>query len=223
LAAWVAVSLFAPTASAAEQPLRFTVFASQPLQGLGYVPRPGGAVTKVTLYPTARSPRYEYRGAMPLRFTDGNSSAVVAEASVPPDLHDVLLLISPIEATAADSKKNATPLKYRVAVLDDSAASHASGGLTIINFSGLALSGTIDGKPVTLQDGLNPPIPLSKTAPILLTTPLKGRPHQSYVGEVKLKKNERALLILFPPFYKGSLEVQSRLLIDEPPARPTGK
>ena len=31
-----------------------------------------------------------------------------------------------------------------------------------------------------------------------------------------LGRNERALLILFPPFYTGSLEVQSRLLIDQP-------
>jgi hypothetical protein len=33
---------------------------------------------------------------------------------------------------------------------------------------------------------------------------------------VPLGPRQRALLILFPPFYAGSLEVQSRLLIDEP-------
>ena len=67
---------------------------------------------------------------------------------------------------------------------------------------------------------LNPTMKVSRTAKIMLRTTLKGRSFQSYAEDLKLKKDERALLILFPPFYKGSLEVQSRLLIDEPPEPP---
>ncbi len=201
-----------------EQPLHFTVFSAQPIQGLSYMPHPGGAATKVVFYPTARSPRYDYRGAMPLRFTDAGSGAPIAGAIVPPEVHDALLLFSPTEPSAASETKVANAIKYRVAVLDDGAASHAAGGLAVINFSGLALSGTIDGREVTLKDGLNPPQNVGRSVKVLLKTTVKGRTFQSYADDVKLKKNERALLILFPPFYKGSLEVQSRLLVDEPPA-----
>ncbi len=212
-----ASSLLAQASKPVEQPLRFTVFSSQPIQGLGYASRPAGAATKVVFYPTARSPHYEFRGAMPLRFVDAGSGAVVAEVTVPPEIRHALLLFSPIDPAAVGDQKAANSLKFRVAVLDDGAASHAAGGLAVINFSGLALIGTIDNQPVTLEAGLNPTLNVGRSAKVMLKTTLKGRTYQSYTEDVKLKKNERALLILFPPFYKGSLEVQSRLLVDEPP------
>lgn len=205
-----ASAVFAQTPKPPELSLRFTVFSAKPVEGLTYLPRANVAPAKLVFYPTARSPRYEYRGGNPVRFTDA-SGAVVAEATVPPELRDVLLLVSPIEPAPASG------VKFRVAVLDDGPAHHAAGGLAIINFSGLALSGTIDGKPATLKDGLNPTLAVGRAAKIALHTTLKGRTYQSYVENLTLKKNERGLLILFPPFYKGSLEVQSRLLIDEPP------
>ncbi len=200
----------------ADQPLRFTVFAPQAIAGLGFVAKTGVAATKVTFYPTARSPRYEFRGAGPLRFTDA-SGAVVAEVAVPAEMHDALLLFSSLDAPGTGG------LKYRVAVLDDGAARHAAGGLAVINFSGFALSGTIDGKEVTLKDGLNPAQPIGRAAKVLLRTTVRGRTFQSSSETVQLKKAERALLILFPPFTKGSVEVQSRLLIDEPPGTAPAK
>src|SRR5436305_1694206 len=77
--------------------VRFSVFSLRPVEGLVFSPKPAGGPQPVLFYPTARSPRYEYRGAMPLRFTDAASGAVVAEATVPPEIHDALLLFSAIE------------------------------------------------------------------------------------------------------------------------------
>jgi len=211
----IASSLPAQGPGTGAPPLRFTAFAAKPISGLTFVPRPGAAPAMVAFYPTARSPRYEYRGAMPLRFTEGG--AAVAEAVVPPEIRDALLLFTPIDAAANGTSRPAGALKYRVAVLDDGAARNVAGGLAVINFSGLALAGKIGGQDVTLTDGLNPPIAVGRSAKVVLKTSFKGRSFQSYADDVKLKKNERALLIFFPPFYKGSLEVQSRLLIDEPP------
>ena len=48
-------------------------------------------------------------------------------------------------------------------------------------------------------------------------TKSRASPTDTVERLVALERNERALLILFPPFYKGSLEVQSRLLVDQPP------
>src|SRR5512145_1220650 len=86
------------TAQPASQAVRFTVFAAKPISGLAYVPRPNAAPEKLQFYPTARSPRYEYRGAMPLRFVDATTAEVVAEAIVPPGMRDALLLLTPSES-----------------------------------------------------------------------------------------------------------------------------
>ena len=208
---WLLI-LASGTASAqpTTQAVRFTVFSAQPISGLAFAPRPNAAPAKLAFYPTARSPRYDYRGPMPLRFIDADTGTVVAEATIPIGLNDALLLFSPVEAAAGK-------LRYQIAVLDDSATRHGPGGLAIINLSGLALSGTVNKETVTLAAGLNPTLAVGRSAKIALQTQFKSRTYQSYSATVALKPAERALLILFPPFYKGSLEVQSRLLLDQPP------
>ena len=197
-------------AASAEQAVRFTVFASRTASGLSFSPRVGQPSVRVVVYPTARSPRYEYRGPMPLRFQDAKSGVVVAEATVPPSITEALLLFVPLEPLPA------TGLRYQVFVLDDSSARQAPGSLALINFSGLEMSGTIDGQSVTLVTGLNPVQTIGRSAAVALRTTLNGRSYQAYAGTIELKNSERALLLLLPPFYKGSLEVQSRLLIDSP-------
>ena len=168
---------------------------------------------KIVFYPTARSPRYEYRGTSPLRFFDPESGAVVAEAVVPPEIRHALLLFSPI---AVESVQGGSGLRYQIAVLDDSVARQRAGDLVIINFSGLALSGTVGTRAVTLRPGLNPPLAIGRSTKIALRTSWQDRSYQAYAHSIALAPTERALLILFPPFYKGSLEVQPRLLIDAP-------
>ncbi len=201
------------------QAVRFTVFSAQPISGLTYAPRANAPAVKLVFYPTARSPRYDYRGLMPLRFVDAESGAVVAEATIPIGVNDALLLFSPVTATDVAAGK----LRYQISVLDDGAARHGSGGLAIINFSGLALTGTVNKETVMLQPGLNPTLKVGASAKIALQTQFKGRAYQAYSATAALKPSERALLILFPPFYKGSLEVQSRLLLDSPPGSPATK
>lgn len=198
--------------SAPEQRVRFTAFCTRPATGLTFFPRAAGAAQPLVFYPTARSPRYDYRGAMPLRIVDAQTGTVVAEATVPPAIADALLVLVPNEPAPTAG------LRYRVFVLDDSAARQASGTLAIINLSGLALSGTLGEHALTFADGLNPALPVSRAAKLTLRTPFKARTYQAYAGEIALAKGERALLLLLPPFYKGSLEVQSRLLMDAPPA-----
>jgi hypothetical protein len=199
--------------------VRFSVFSLRPIEGVAFTPKPDAAVQPIVSYPTARSPRYDYRGPVPLRFTDAKSGAVVAEATIPADIHDALLLFSAVEPAPVSG------LRYKISVLDDSAARNPSGGLAVINLSGLELAGTIGTKDVVLSSGLNPPIAIGKSAKVVLRTSVKDKSPksagaakalQSYAGSVQLRGNQRALLILFPPFYKGSVEVQSRLLIDEP-------
>jgi hypothetical protein len=196
------------------QVVRFTAFGVRPLTDVAFVPRAKAAPQKVQFYPTARSPRYEYRGPAPLQFVDPETRELVAEVTVPPGMQQVMLLFSPVEPAAAGAGK----LRYRVAVLDDSTARHGAGGLAIINLSGLTLSGTVNERAVTLQAGLNPTLAVGRALKMQFTTVFKQKTFQSYAGTATLKSDERALLILFPPFNPGSLEVQSRLLVDRPSA-----
>jgi hypothetical protein len=201
-------------AAAPIPPVRFTVFSAQPIKDLVFSPKAGAPSEKLVFQPTARSVRHEYRGIMPLRFFDATSGVVIAEANLPPNVQDALLLFTPIEKAATP----AGSLRYQIAVLDDGAARHGPGGLAIINLSGLVLSGSINKEKITLTPGLNPTVTIGRSAKITLSTLFKNRSYQSYASTVSLGRNERALLLLFPPFYKGALEVQSRLLLDQPPA-----
>jgi hypothetical protein len=192
--------------------IRFTVFSAEPVEGVLFASKPEAPKTPVIFYPTARSPHYAYQGANPVRFyrAPANDAAggemTVAEVVIPPGVQDALLVFLP------DASANRPP--YRVYLVDDGTARLARGWIGIVNFSGLPLSGTIAGKAVTLKDGLNPPLRIGRSAKVELRTPFKGRSYPAYVDGLELGPDERALLILFPPYRAGSLEVQSRLLVD---------
>ncbi len=192
--------------------VRFTVFSVQPIKGLAFAPRPNAALQELVFQPTARSVRYDYRGTMPLRIVEAGSGTLVAEATIPAGMRDALLLFLPVAA-----EKGGSGLRYQIAVLDDGAGRQGPGGVAILNLSGLALSGTVGAQKVTLKEGLNPTLPAGRSTAVSFSTIFKNRTYRSYVGTVALGRNERALLILFPPFYAGGLEVQSRLLLDQPP------
>lgn len=201
-------------APASSPVVRFTVFSAQPPKDVALLSRANAPVQPVKFLPTARSPRYEYRGAMPLRFVDPDTRAVVAEASIPPGLRDPLLLFLPADPSATGAGK----MRYQVAVLDDGPARYGPGALAVINLSGLTLQGTINDQAVALKAGLNPAVAVGRSAKVRLTTTSKQRTYQAYAGQVSLGRHDRALLILFPPYYQGSMEVQSRLLVDQPVA-----
>jgi hypothetical protein len=196
------------------QTVRFAVFAARPIANVTFVPGEGVAPVKLAFYPTTRSPRYEWRGTMPVRFVDAATGEAVAEATIPAEIHDALLLFSPIEPAPK------TGLRYRISVLDDGAARHSAGGLAIVNFSGLELSGTVGSHAVLLKPGLNPTLAIGQSARIALRAAFKNKTYSSYNDQVEMRRSERVLLILFPPYYAGSLEAQSRVLIDEPPVVP---
>ena len=198
----------APAVPAPQSAVYFTVFAAAKMPDLIYSPAAESEPVILRFYPTARSPHYEYRGPMPLVFLDSKTGAQIAAVEIPKGVSDALLLF--VDDSAG------SPKRYRVYVLDDSSERREPGRLALVNFSGIALSGTANGREFVLRAGLNPGIEIGRSAMIALRTSLRGRTYQAYTGTVELASDERALLILFPPFYPGSVEVQSRLLVDKP-------
>ena len=193
--------------------IRFTVFSPQPIDGVAYAPAKGAPVP-VAFNATTRSPRYTYTGPSPLKFVEAATGTIVAEATVPPEIREPLLLFSELPAPGARG------LRYQIAVIDDSAAKLGSGRLAILNLSGLKFTGTLDKTELTVDTGLNPSVPFTKSARLTLFTTARGNRVQSYSDIIKPPKTARLLLILFPPARKGALEVQSRALVEEPSAPP---
>ncbi len=190
-------------------PIRFSVFALRPIEGLTF-PATNGTTQPLKFSAVARSARYTCLGASPIKFLDATTGEVVAEATVPTEIRDPLLLFLDPPAN------NPRHLRYQVAVLDDSAAKLGSGQFAILNLSGLKLTGTLDTKDLTLEPGLNPPIPVKSGAKLILYTTARGTRVLSYAETLKPSKAARLLLILFPPARKGGLEVQARFLAEEP-------
>lgn len=197
----------AQTNPAALPVVRFTVFAAEPIEGLGYLAQPGGVVVPLTFYPTARSPRQEHRGPRPLRLVETNTGATVAEVAIPAGWRDVLLLVA--------STPGGTGLRrYQVTVLDDGPRQRAAGQLQILNFSGLELSGELNGRRISIEAGLNPALSTGRSARLTLRASFRGRSYLSWHDTITLGPAEHAVLILFPPYFSGSLEVQTRVLLD---------
>jgi hypothetical protein len=200
--------------AAAQRPgqisVRFTVFAVRPIDGLSYLSTTG-AKQPLKFNPASRSTHHTYNGASPVRFVDTATGTLVAEAAIPPDMRQPLLLFSEL----------ATPgprgLRYQISVLDDSAAKLSAGHLAILNLSGLKFTARLDQSEFTVAEGLSSPVPFKRETKLTLFTNVRGARVQSYADVIKPPKSARLLLILFPPARKGAVEVQTRALSDDPP------
>jgi len=188
----------------------FTVFSPELIEHLVYVPHPNAAPLPLVFYPTARSCSYRYAGPETVQLFDSGTGAAAAKVSVPSEIHTALFVLAAIGSPAS-----ATP-RYRVQVVDDGVTHHPPGTLLILNLSGLQLAGTINQRHVTLAGGMNAPIRVGASAAVNLRTPFKGRSYQAYAETIPLSDSGRALLLLLPPYRQGSLEVQSRVLLDAP-------
>ena len=199
---------------AAEHTLTFTVFSGEPVDHLSYVPAPGANLQPLVFYPTARSPIFTYTGPSKLQLVDSGRQALVAEVEIPSGIRSALLILSAVRSATDGTRR------FHVRVIDDSTLQHGPGELLILNLSGLSLSGTINGRALTLADGINKLVRVAGSAALRLRTPFRNRSYPAYSDIIDVEASGRALLLLLPPWRRGSLEVQSRVLLDHPEPGP---
>jgi hypothetical protein len=190
--------------------VRFSVFAAEPIEGLGYASPTGADAQPLRFYPTARSPTLEHRGRQPLRLVHLATARNVATVAIPEEIRQALLLVSPGSAGPGTAS-------YRVTVIDDGPGQRGAGQIQVLDLSGLNLVGELNGGRLDLATGLNPAVTAGRTARLVLRVEFRGRSYLSWHDTIELGPTGRALVILFPPFLPGSLEVQTRVLRDEPP------
>jgi len=194
----------------AERDLTFTVFATAPVLDLAYRPKYDADLCPLVGYPTARSSPYSYIGPASLSLANPVTGARVLGVNIPADVGRALLILH-----REDYPKN-QHAEWRAWVLDDSEARHTPGQVRIVNHSGLRLSGNVGGTQRTVEsDGVEFTVTGRKVS-IDLRTRYQERSYSSYRDTIILGLGERALVILLPPYHRGSLEVQSRVLIDGP-------
>jgi len=192
------------------EPLSLAVWSPSRVEGVALRLPGDQAPVPLVFHPSARSPRYDYREAGPVCFVEQATGAVVAEAVVPVGWRRVLLIFAPLPAGADRARR------YRVYVLDDSAGGQPPGTLVVLNQSGEPQRGLVAGQVYDFTLGLSVPLTVPPQVTVTLQVRSRGRWWQSYAGGVALTAGQRALLVLLPPYYAGSREVQARWLTDGP-------
>ena len=191
-------------------PLRFTVWAFSPPSLALAVDMGEGGRLPLQFHPTMRSPVYEYAGASRLRFMDAETGEAVAEADIPTEWQRVLLIFAPTPGSVAR-------WRYQILVVDDSAEGLPKGTIRVLNRSGWTLRGAVNGQAREFPPGLSPALASSGAVDLQLRAVLRGRWWQSHASQFELGAEQRALLVVLPPYYPGSPEVQVRRLVDSPP------
>jgi len=214
LALCLSAALGAPEATLPST-VHFSVFALRPVPGLAVLPSDDHPPQPIQLYPTARSSLVSYRGPMPVRLVNMITGNALAEVWIPPTITRALIVVAP--GNGPESGGHLVPH-----LVDENPPSSGTVRLTVLNLSGLSLRGWINARPMAIRAGLNPIPGVSGTARLELRAVLKEREYHSYADAVTLTAAERSLLILFPPYYRGSLEVQARMLREEMPPNSTG-
>ena len=200
------------------QQVEFSVFCRQRLEGLKFI-NAEGRTEALRFYSSSRSPKYNYRGTSPIkifreRVVSGalQPTAIeripVAEARIPPSARKLLLVFL--------AEPRPAGLQYIVHSFDDSLANLPAGHIAIFNLSGFTLHGSIGNRPVLLKAGPSFSYPLQGDfIDLRFGTYFGDRFRQTYLSPVILNNNQRAILFFYPPYLKGSPEIQPRLLIQD--------
>lgn len=208
--------------------INFSVYAAKmPTEPIQFLIKPAGNAQTVALYAAQRSPDYRWTGSGPLQlFSESQvagkgaemSRKLVAEVMVPEDMTQVLLILFPNPAVQTNESAPA----YLAYVFNDSPENLPAGRMVLLNASGMEFVGKINNSIVTVTPGLNPPLQVGSAVKIDLRVKFRERYYQSYAGSLRLPENERMMLLILPPYYEGSLEVQARVLSSAAPVESKG-
>lgn len=199
---------------APERALKFTVFATQPIErdALSFAVREKAVMkfTPLLFFPSTRSPEYVYSGPATMLFHDSGTKEIVAQAELPEGIREALVIFVPVQPAASRG------IRFNVFVLDDERSKSGGAGLDVVNFSGFELVGKIDRERVSLPKGFIGHYASGASAQVQFDVLFKGRAVRAYSDKIKSGAGRRALLLLLPPYYSGSLELQHRVLADDP-------
>jgi hypothetical protein len=192
----------------ATEDVRFRVFSLRPMGNLVFRSEPEMHVLPLEFHPTARSPEYRAAAGQRVSFLDAATGIELAAVTLPTETTQVLLVFVP-KGSGANS-----PAECKVFVVDEAPDAAPAGRLAILNLSGLELHGVLNRRRLEVGRGWQDAGPAHGVVRLELQSTLAARDYRAYSERLEVTGNERPLLVLFPPFYPGSLEVQGRLLVE---------
>jgi hypothetical protein len=191
-------------------PVRFKVYSERKWEGLRFEPREG-VVEELKFYSSSRSPVHIYTGDGPIVFyrmaeeAEGERrvAAVVERNNLP---EEALFIFVERKSSGAANAGG-----FDVIVFEDGKKQLPARHVVIANLAGFPLQGRLGNEKFLLSPGdFSPPFRLNRSRALALAT-VSGVPVFDYPG-ARMEADERALLILFPPYLPGSPEVQARWL-----------
>lgn len=220
----VPTSLFA---QADEEPIiraNFTVYSLQRPVNIKFINGDRKTATPVNFYSSSRSEKYSYEGLNPIVFfqeypapTESDPGAVerkkVAEVSLPPTGGEFLFIFFPTDDSDSDT--------YRIYPMDDSTSAFPFGAIRLFNATPFTLEGVLGRERIRLEPGPSKAYRVNsyKTA-LGLGFRHNDSFHQSFNSPVEMESGARGLMMIFPPFVKGSAIVQTRFIRENPAGEP---
>ena len=230
LIASLTVGLAIPTAGVnAQEPTEevpiikadFTVYSLKRLKDLKFIHGDKQGASALEFFSSAKSKLYEYEGPNPIIFfretpapTKEDPNAVnrtkVAELTLPQEGGEFLFIFFP--DYSSDNEK------YQIYPLDDSKSELPNGSIRLFNATSFQLEGVFGQNKINLAPGPSEAYRLPGNSMSLgLGIRYEGKFHMSYNGPLNLEANSRGLMMLYPPFVKGSAILQTRYLRDSEP------
>lgn len=202
----------------------FSVYSLSRLEGIKFVNGDRDGAIPVSFYSSSRSEAYTYSGPSPIIFfteepapTADSAEAVrrikVAEIDIPVPRGEFLFIFFPDDTQDKES--------YRIFPLDDSTRAHPYGSIRLFNATPYTLEGVLGSERIRLRPGPGEFYRMRGNSVSLgLGFQHDGKFHQSFNSPLHLDDDSRGLMMLFPPFVKGSAILQTRFLrqarADEP-------
>jgi hypothetical protein len=171
-------------------------------------------------YSSVRSEEYQYEGVNPIIFfketpapTADDPNAIqrtkVAEVNIPAPGGKFLFIFFPDKSSDKET--------YNVYPLDDSTQALPYGSIRLFNATQFTLEGVLGRERINLKPGPSESYRVNGNKVSLgLGFRYDGEFHQSFNSPLELNKGARGLMMIFPPWVKGSAIVQTRFIKENP-------
>ncbi|MFP4156610.1 MAG: hypothetical protein ACLFU4_03245 [Opitutales bacterium] len=199
---------------------KFTVYSLERFEGLKYLQGDRSTAASVNFFSSSRSPVYEYEGPNPIvffkEFAGPKASEagdlrrrVVGQISIPEPGGEYLFIFFPDSQGGDD--------RYAIYPLPDSPRELPYGTIRFFNATSFTLHGIVGGDRVRFPPGPSEPFRVrGGQLSVGFGFTHEGKFHQSFNSPLNLESGARGLLMIFPPFVKGSAILQTRFLQDHP-------
>lgn len=170
-----------------------------------------GEVVQLELSRIRRTPNHRYQGVNPIIFFDEAINpedqtilrVPVASIEIPKGMRSPLLFFEKKQNVDEDA------LPYKVHMMDESLSAFPNETFIAFNLTGAKLFGKMNDEDITFKSGPSDPIEFGelKSPRIALAISTNDGPKMVFTNKLRLRPQERTILMLAPPRRRGSIQI----------------